>query len=35
MEVKWMGTEEYAEYLAQEDELYKGIIQSNGLGDKY
>ena len=35
MEVKWMGTEEYAEYLAEEDELYKGIIQSNGLGDKY
>ncbi len=35
MEVKWMGIDEYTESLKAEDELYKNIIQSNGLGDKY
>lgn len=35
MEVKWMGIDEYGEFLAEEDAMYKEIIQSNGLGDKY
>ncbi len=35
MEVKYMGTEEYGTYLTNEDELYKEIIQTNGLGDRY
>ncbi len=35
MEVKWMGIDEYTQSLKEEDELYKEIIQSNGLGDKY
>ena len=35
MEIKWMGIDEYTQSLKAEDELYKEIIQSNGLGDKY
>lgn len=35
MEIKWMDSETYAESLKAEDELYKNIIQSNQLGDKY
>ena len=35
MNVKFMGIDEYGAALAAEDELYKGIIQSAKLGDKY
>ena len=35
MEVKFLGTDDYAEALKAEDAMYKEIIQKNGLGDKY
>lgn len=35
MEVKYLGTEEYGTYLTGESELYKELIQTNGLGDRY
>lgn len=35
MEIKYMGIDEYTQSLKEEDQLYKEIIQSNGLGDKY
>jgi len=33
--VRFMGAEEYAEFLATENALYEDIIKTNGLGDKY
>ena len=35
MNVKFMGADEYGAAIAAEEELYKGIIQANGLGDRY
>jgi len=35
MNAKFMNAEEYGAAIAAEDELYKGIIQENGLGDRY
>lgn len=35
MNFEYLGSDEYKEALEAEDELYKGIIQDNGLGDRY
>lgn len=35
MNFNYLGSEEYKAALEAEDELYKGIIQENGLGDRY
>ena len=35
MSVKFIGTEEYGKALQEESAMYKDIIQSNHLGDRY